>query len=308
VSGSPPPAISPPESSRSLWCCRSCLLLAAVRGAQPRGGWRPSTIARLQGFSSCSPTATSGRWSSTRMTTSLVVERSESQPPPALSFKDVHHPCSGGGRAELGSRLPHGLVACFFLQHSGRRAFTSFADEANFGYAGPAKCGCRRPPRAWFPGLAGPGAASGTAFYRLVGAWLPIHRTGDGRAVRRSATSTPAAAPGAVQDVVRRGGDVRVLGWSCPHSHSEDGSEDLFARARAAAIRRYGTGAQVAAVIGAEVVTAAGEAPHCRSGCLRWRDHQCHLPPGLRLFGFNGLVVAPRRKTGARTFSQWRTC
>jgi hypothetical protein len=75
-----------------------------------------------------------------------------------------------------------------------------------------------------------------------------------------------------------------------------------------ASIRQYGTGAQVAAVVGAEVVAAAGEAPHFRGGCLRWRDRQCHLPPGPRLFGFNGLVVAPRRKTGARTFSQWRTC
>jgi hypothetical protein len=89
---------------------------------------------------------------------------------------------------------------------------------------------------------------------------------------------------------------------------SEDGSEDLFTRAGVAAIRRYDTSAQVAAVVGAEVVAAASEAPHCRGGCLRWRDHQCHLPPGPRLFGFNGLIVAPRRKTGARTFSQWRTC
>jgi hypothetical protein len=108
---------------------------------------------------------------------------------------------------------------------------------------------------------------------------------------------------GVVQDVVRRGGGVRVLGWSCPHSRSEDGSEDFFAHAGAAAIHRYSTGAQVAAVVGVEVVAAAGEAPHCRGGCLRWRNRQCHLPPGLRLFGFNGLVVAPRRKTGARTFS-----
>jgi hypothetical protein len=108
---------------------------------------------------------------------------------------------------------------------------------------------------------------------------------------------------GVIQDVVRRGGSVRVLGWSCPHSRSEDRSEDLFARAGAAAIRRYGTAAQVAAVVGAEVVAAAGEAPHCRGGCLRWRDRQCHLPLDLQLFGFNGLVVAPHRKTGARTFS-----
>jgi hypothetical protein len=64
----------------------------------------------------------------------------------------------------------------------------------------------------------------------------------------------------------------------------------------------------VAAVGGADVVAAAGEAAHCRGGCLRWRDRQCHLPPDPRLFGFNDLVVAPRRKTGVRTFSQRRTC
>jgi hypothetical protein len=49
------------------------------------------------------------------------------------------------------------------------------------------------------------------------------------------------------------------------------------------------------------VVAAAGEATRCRGGCLRWRDHQRHLPPSLQLFGFNGLVAAPRRRTGART-------
>jgi hypothetical protein len=66
------------------------------------------------------------------------------------------------------------------------------------------------------------------------------------------------------------------------------------------------TGAEVVAVVDAEVVAATGEAARCRGGCLRWRDHQCHLPPSL--FVFNGLFVAPRRRTGARTFSQWRTC
>jgi hypothetical protein len=40
-------------------------------------------------------------------------------------------------------------------------------------------------------------------------------------------------------------------------------------RAGAAAVRWYGTGAQVAAVVGAEVIAAAGEASHCRGGCLR---------------------------------------
>jgi hypothetical protein len=35
--------------------------------------------------------------------------------PPSLGFKDFHHPRQGGGRAELGPRLPHGLAARFFL-------------------------------------------------------------------------------------------------------------------------------------------------------------------------------------------------
>jgi hypothetical protein len=76
-----PPAVSPLGSSHSSfpvrWCCRSYLLLAAVGGARPRGGWRSSAIAQLQGFSSCSPATVSRQWSSTGMTTSLVVERSE---------------------------------------------------------------------------------------------------------------------------------------------------------------------------------------------------------------------------------------
>jgi hypothetical protein len=78
---SSPSAISPPGSSHSSfparWRCRSCLLLAVAGGARPHGGWRPSAIAQLQGFSSCSRAAVSHQWSSTRMTTSLVMERSE---------------------------------------------------------------------------------------------------------------------------------------------------------------------------------------------------------------------------------------
>jgi hypothetical protein len=117
------PATSPPESLHSWWCQRSCLLLAAVGGVQPHGGWHPSTIIRLHGFSSRSPVATSSQWSSTRMTTSLVVERSEPGCglPPFLSFKDVHHPCWGGGQAELELCLPRGLAVRFFLQHSGEK-------------------------------------------------------------------------------------------------------------------------------------------------------------------------------------------
>jgi hypothetical protein len=70
-------------------------------------GWRSSVVARLQGFSSCSPATVPHQWSSVGMITSLVVGRSKPGCGlcPALSFKDVHHPGWGGGRAELGPAL-----------------------------------------------------------------------------------------------------------------------------------------------------------------------------------------------------------
>jgi hypothetical protein len=202
------------------------------------------------------------------VTVGLVVEKSETGCglPPALSFKDVHHPCWGGGQAELGSCLPHGLATRFFLQHSGRRAFTSLAEEANCHLL-PGRGVAVRPPHGRRSRRAG-----------RPRPW-PVSR----RRLHR----------GVVQDVIRRRGGVRVPRWSCPHSRSEDRSEDLLVRAGAAAIRRCSVGAQVAAVIGAEVVAAIGEASHCRGGCLRRRDRQCHLWPDLRLFGFNGLFSPP---------------
>jgi hypothetical protein len=216
ASGPPPPTVSPPGSSRSSfparWCCRSCLLLATVGGARPHGGWRSSAIARLQGFSSCNLAATSRQWSSTRMITSLVVERSEPgcSLPPALSFKDVHHPRWGGKRAELGSCLPRGLVTRFFLQHSGGRASISLAEEANFGYTGPTDCRHRQLPCVRLLGLDGFGAASDAASCRLVGVWLSVHRMGDGRAVRRFATSVASPTPPAAPFRRRTGGSYKM--------------------------------------------------------------------------------------------------
>jgi hypothetical protein len=120
VSGPSLPVISPPESLRSWWCRWSCSLFTVVRGAQPRGGWCSSVIARLQGFSSCSPAAVPRQWPSRRMTTSLAVGRSKPGCgfPPSFSFKHVHHPRWSGGRAKSGARPPRGLVTRFFLQHS----------------------------------------------------------------------------------------------------------------------------------------------------------------------------------------------
>jgi hypothetical protein len=81
-----------------------CFRLVVVGGAQLRGSWYLSAIARLQGFSSGSPTASPHQWSPKTVTTSSMVGRSKPDRDlcPALSFKDLHHPCWGGGRGEPG--------------------------------------------------------------------------------------------------------------------------------------------------------------------------------------------------------------
>jgi hypothetical protein len=135
-----PHALRPSTFRATRWVHLCCLLLAAVGGARPRGGWCSSDIARLQGFSSCSSAAVPHQWSSKMMTTSFAV--GESKPGcglcPTLSFKDVHHPCCGGGRAEPGFYLPHGPASRLFLQYSGERALTGLAEGANFDNVGPA--------------------------------------------------------------------------------------------------------------------------------------------------------------------------
>jgi hypothetical protein len=237
------PATSPTESVRLWQHHRSCLLLTAVGGVQPHGSLHPFTITRLQGFSSRSPVATSGRWSSTRMTTSLVVERSEPGCglPPALSFKDVHHPRWGGGRAKWEFAFRVGWRSASSSSIRGRRAFASFAEEANSGYAGPTVYGavsCRVSGSPAWVALMPPPA-------------LPL-AAGAERGCPSTAQATGASCAGwphpqllphhrshweVVQDIVRcRSGGI--LGWSCPHSRSENGSEDLFVRAGAAAAHR----------------------------------------------------------------------
>jgi hypothetical protein len=113
-------ALPPSEPPDGVHPC--CLRLAAVGGARPRGGWRSSDIARLQGFSSRSPAAVPHQWSSVGMITSLVVGRSKPGCGlcPALSFKDVHHPGWGGGTPSWGLP-PRGPATRFFLRHSGEK-------------------------------------------------------------------------------------------------------------------------------------------------------------------------------------------
>jgi hypothetical protein len=197
ASGPSPPAISSPKSSRSWWHHRFCLLLLVVRGVQPHGGWHSSAIAWLQGFSSRSPAAISRQWSSRGMTTSLAVGRSKTGCGllPALSFKDVHHPCWGGGRAESGLCLSCGLAARFFLQHSGEKGVRQPCEGGELRVREAGRLRRRQLPCAWLLGLGGFGASC-----CLDRAWLSVHRTGDGHAVRGSATPmtspTSPATPG----------------------------------------------------------------------------------------------------------------
>jgi hypothetical protein len=139
-------------------------------------------------------------------------ERAGLWPPPALSFKDVHHPCWGGGQAELRSCSPHGLTTHFFLQHLGEKGVHQPCGGGELPPAAWSGCGC--PSTAWATVAPCVGRPRPRPFPRRR-----LHR-------------------GIVQHVVRRRGSAHVPGWSCPHSHSEDVSEDLLVRAGAAAIRR----------------------------------------------------------------------
>jgi hypothetical protein len=145
---SEPPYGEHPQSSRLV-----------VGGTQLRGSWYLSAIVRLQGFSSGGPAASPRRWSPKTVTTSLWVGRSKPgcDLGPALSFKDVHHPGWGGGRAEPELYLPHGFVGQPLLQHSRERALTGPARGADFDNAGLVDGGRRQLQRVGLAGLA-PGA------------------------------------------------------------------------------------------------------------------------------------------------------
>jgi hypothetical protein len=202
-----------------------CLRLV-VGGAQPYGGGHPSAIAWLQGFSSGSPAAFPHQWSPRMVSISSMVGRSKSGCDlcSSLSFKDLHHPCWGGGRGEPGP------------------AFAWASDPL----LPPASGGGNHPPalqRRHPPAMRG--KANCCCLARVQHSVLC---PGDcGRPHRR-----------VPQHVVRRKGGTRVLSRSRSRSFGEDESEDLSVRFGAVGARRCGVGGQVAAVVGAEVVAARG--------------------------------------------------
>jgi hypothetical protein len=142
-----------------------------VGGTQLRGSWYLSAIVRLQGFSSGSPAASPRRWSPKTVTTSPWVGRSKPgcDLGPALSFKDLHHPCWGGGRAEPELYLPRGFVGQPLLQHSRERALTGLAGGADFDNAGPIGGEHRQLQRVRLAGSAGSGLAPGASSRRKGG-------------------------------------------------------------------------------------------------------------------------------------------
>jgi hypothetical protein len=89
-----------------------------VGGTQFHGSWYLSAIVRLQGFSSGSLAASPRRWSPKTVTTSPWVGRSKPgcDLGPALSFKDLHHPCWGREQGEPGLYLPHGSAGHLLFQ------------------------------------------------------------------------------------------------------------------------------------------------------------------------------------------------
>jgi hypothetical protein len=132
-----------------------------VGGTQLHGSWYLSAIVRLQGFSSRSPAVSPRRRSPKTVTSSSMAGKSEPgcDLGPSLSFKDVHHPGWGGGRAEPELYLPRGFVGQPLLQPSRERALTGPVRGADFDNAGLVDGGHRQLQRVGLADLA-PGAPS----------------------------------------------------------------------------------------------------------------------------------------------------
>jgi hypothetical protein len=208
------------------------------------------------------------------VTTSLKVGRSKPGCDlcPALSFKDLHHPCWSGGRAEPELHLPHGFVGHLLHQHPGERALTSLAEGANFDNTGPSGCKRRQLPCARFAGSAGSGAASGATFHRRAECgYLPIVRAA-------------AVAPRAPGDRPRRHTLLgrRPCSWAVLPLLWYDAPARRSVFARPGGSERGSASGQMAAVADAEVV-AAGEVLVADEIAATIRA------PGLRLFGFDSL-------------------
>jgi hypothetical protein len=207
------------------------------------------------------------------VTTSSVVGRSKPGCGlcPALSFKDLHHPCWGGGRAETELYLPYGPAGHLLIQHSGERALTGLAEGTDFDNAGPIGRKRRHLQHDWFAGSAGSGTASGATSHRWAECgYLPAVRA--------------AVAPCTLGDRPRCRMPLgrRSCSWVVLPLLRYDASAWRSVPACPRGLEWGSAGGQVAAVVGAEVV-AAGE------GFVADEIVGAICAPGLWLFGFDSL-------------------
>jgi hypothetical protein len=236
------PPSEPPDGERPR-----CFHLAAVGGAQLRRSWHLSAIARLQGFSSGSPAASPHQWSPKTVTTSSMVGRSKPGCGlcPALSFKDLHHPCWGGGRAEPELYLLYGPAGHLFLQHPEERALTGLAEGEDFDNAGSVGRKRRQLQRVWLAGSAGSGSASGApSHHRAECGHLPTVRAA-------VAPRVPGNRPRRRMPLGRHS-----CSWVVLPLLRHDASARRSVLARPGGLEWGSAGGQVAAVVGAEVVSA----------------------------------------------------
>jgi hypothetical protein len=176
-----------------------------------------------------------------------VVERSEPGCglPPVLSFKDVHHPRWGGRRVELGSCLQHGLVTRFFLQYSGEKDAHQPCGGGELRLSGagrlqvPSAVACLAPWPRWLWCrlrrcllLLSRGVVVRPPHGRRSRRARVHHIHGLSRAAGRTA-STP---PGGSYKTSYVVGVAAAFLDSLVLTPWEDGSEDLFRRAEAAAV------------------------------------------------------------------------
>jgi hypothetical protein len=202
------------------------------------------------------------------VTTSLMAGRSRPGCSlcPALSFKDLHHPCWGGGRAEPELYLPHGFVGHPLLQHSGERALTGLAEGADFDNTGLVGRERRQLQRV---GLAG--SASGATFHRRAECgYLPVVQA--------------AVAPRAPGDHPRRRALLgrRSCSWAVLPLLRYDAPARRSVFARPGGPEWGSASGQTTAVIGAEVVAA-------EEVLIADEITATIRAPGLRLFGFDSL-------------------
>jgi hypothetical protein len=180
---------------------------------------------------------------------------------PSLSFKDVHHPGWGGGRAEPELYLPPGFVGHLLPQHSGERALTGLAGGSDFDNAGLVVGERRQLQRVGLAGSDGSGSTPGAppAARAVVAPRTPEDRPRSRALLGRRLCSW------VVLPLLRYGASARRSVLARPGG-SEWGS----------------AGGQMASVVGAEVV-AAKEVLVADGITTTIRA------PGLRLFGFDSL-------------------